>query len=369
LKKIATITFHASHNYGSCLQAYALQEYVKKLHNNECEYGIVNLRTDIQKDIYINVFKGKGLKNALKRMALFNHKKEIYAKEKHFEDFIENKLHVTKEYSTLEQLKNEKWDYDYYIAGSDQLWNIRTDDFDWAYYLEFVESTNKISYSASFGPREIIWNDEEKSRMVQNLSKFKNISVREKGSFNNIKSLIGKTAEINVDPTMLLTKEDWSKIVDKNRLYKDKYIFLYNLKGAECTKLAKKISDTLKLPIVISRPGKLEIIYGFEKRYDCGPCEFLNLIKNAEIVLSSSFHGTIFSILFNKPFFALNGAKDLRINALLKTMGLEERTIDSNDYIDKCKKAFEIDFTESEKLLEGERKKSEKYLKKALDIK
>ena len=102
---------------------------------------------------------------------------------------------------------------------------------------------------------------------------------------------------------------------------------------------------------------------------DAGPLEFLNLINNAKLVLSSSFHGTVFSILLNKPFFAINGKDDYRISTLLKKMDLNERTIEMDNIIEKCNEFEKINFNMSYKLLEQERKKSENYLKNALDIK
>lgn len=369
MKKIATITFHASYNYGSNLQAYALQEVVKRLCENNCEYNIINLRTNLQKDMYKNCFEKSDIKNKLKQILFLSKKKELILKNKYFEEFITSKLNLTKEYNSLKELEDEKFDYDYYIAGSDQLWNLGAKDFDWANYLEFVNKGKKISYAASFGPKSQTWNEEEKNRVKNDLLKFDSISVREIGSFNNVKELTGIEAEINVDPTMLLSKEDWEKLIPKEAMYKGEYIFLYNLKGDEYLKLAKYISKKLNLPIVVSKyGGKSEIIYGFKKRYDVGPIEFLNLIKNASLVLSSSFHGTIFSILLNRPFFALNGNKDFRISTLLEKMGLEERGINMDDYELKCAKAFDINFKESIKLLNDERKKSEIYLKNALDI-
>lgn len=372
MKKIATITFHASYNYGSCLQAYALQEYIKKICDDDCEYKIVNLRTDIQKETYKNIFDKNDFKSKIKQIILFKYKNDFSKKEKYFEEFIKNSLQTTKEYSSLEELKNEEWKYDYYIAGSDQLWNLQAIDFDWANYLEFIENGKKISYAASFGPKAQNWNEEEKERVRTDLFEFDNISVREKGSFNNVKELTGINAEVNVDPTMLLDTEEWNKIIasSNEKIREGKYIFLYNLKGKKVSKIAKLISKRMKLPVIVSRyGGKDELIYGFEKEYATGPIEFLNLIKNAELVLSSSFHGTIFSILLNKPFFAINGEKDLRINTLLEKMGLQDRSICIEDYKEKCKKAFDIDFSESEKLLEKEREKSKEYLMKALDIK
>ena len=368
MKKISTVTFHSPYNYGSCLQAYALQEYIKKLDSN-CEYEIINLRTDTQKKMYENFFEQRGFKKYIKKIIYLKHKKELIEKEKKFEEFIQNRLNITSEFSTFEELKKVNWSSDYYIAGSDQLWNLRAKDFDWAYYLEFVESNRKISYAASFGPTKQNWSEEDKARVRKNLLKFKNISVREKGSFNNVQQLTNKEPEILVDPTMLFDKSDWEKLIPHTPLIKGDYIFLYNLSGKEYVKFARKISKKLKMPIVVSKNSNiLEVIYGFKMRFDVGPIEFLNLIKNAKLVLSSSFHGTIFSILLNKPFFALNGIKDFRISTLLEKMGLEDRSIEIENYEEKCKKAFDINFEKSEILLEKERKKSREYLIKALDI-
>ena len=371
MKRIATITFHASYNYGSNLQAYALQEYIKKISNGNCEYKIINLRTDKQKEMYKTFFEKKGVLNQIKSNMFFYYKKTLLRKKELFENFINNKLNITKEYKSLEDLKNEDLKYDYYIAGSDQLWNIRSKDFDWSNFLEFASNGKKISYAASFGPKKLELLPAEKERIKEDLLKFDEISVREQGSFESVKNIVNINSEINIDPTMLLNKLDWEKLDESNSpIYrKGKYIFLYNLKGKEYQKLARKISKELRLPIIISNYRSVkEINFGVKKVYDVGPIEFLNLIRNAEIVLSSSFHGTIFSILLNKPFFALNGKEDLRINTLLKKMGLEERSVNFSDYESKCKNAFNINFELAEQKLNEERKKSEKYLKRVLDI-
>ena len=370
MKKIYTITFHSSYNYGSNLQAYSLQEYIKKLCDYDCEYKIINLRTPIQRQMYEIDFDNLTIKKRLKTMLVGGYKKNYIEKQKKFEDFINNNLDITKEYTSLDELKKEKFEADYYISGSDQLWNLQAMDFDWSYFLEFINNGKKISYAASFGPKAQTWNEKEMQRVKDNLSKYSMISVREEGSFNNVKKLLEIEPEINVDPTMLLEKHDWEKIISKEPIYKGKYIFLYNLKGDKnILKIAKKVSKKLDMPIVVSKYGnKLELIYGFKKKYNSGPIEFLNLIQNAELVLSSSFHGTIFSILLNKPFFAINGAKDFRISTLLKKMELEDRSIEIDNIDEKCKKIYDIHFAKSEKLLDLERKKSEKYLKKALDI-
>lgn len=369
MKRISTITFHASHNYGSCLQAYALQEIIKKICNENVQYEIINLRTPIQKEMYRPFFEKKDIKSIVKSIIFFFNKKQLYRKQELFEEFINTYLNITKEYQSLEELKKEEWSSDIYIAGSDQLWNKYAIDFDWSNYLEFVNNGKKVSYAASFGPRPQEWTSLEKERIKENILKFSNISVREQGSYYNIKELTGLEPEINVDPTLLLKKEEWEQILPQKKVYDKEYIFLYNLKNKEYVKLAHKISKKLGIPIIVSKDGKLEeIFYGFKRKFDVGPLEFLLLIKNAKLVLSSSFHGTIFSIIFNKPFFALKGNEDFRIKTLLEKMNLSERSINFEDLEEKCKKAYNIKFDEAEKLLDKERKKSEEYLIKALEI-
>lgn len=371
MKKIGVITFHASYNYGSNLQAYALQEYVKKICDFECEYKIINLRTDIQKKAYKNCFEKKNLKNRIKSIILLNKKKDFEKKEEYFEKFINNELNLTEEVKNIDDIKKLNLNCNYYISGSDQLWNIHACDFDWSNLLEFASNGKKISYAASFGPKAQLWTDEQKERIRKDLLEYDCLSVRENGSFNNVKELTGKEAEINIDPTMLLDKNEWNKIIEEKPIIKKDYILLYNLKNdKDVYKIAKIVSKELKMPVIITRLGNMkEIFMGFEKKYDVGPKEFLNLVKNAKLVLSSSFHGTVFSIILNKPFFAINGLKDFRIHTLLKKMNLENRTIEIENAKEKCESAFNIEFDESQKLIECEREKSRLYLERALDIK
>ena len=369
MRKIYTITFHSSYNYGSNLQAYALQEYVKKL-DNDCDYKIINLRKDIQKDMYKTCFERDGLKNKVKSLLLFNEKKNFGLKQERFEKFIQEYLNITKEYNNSSDFGKDLEDGKYFISGSDQVWNVRARDFDWANYLEFVKDGKRIAYSASFGPKAHTWDTEEKERLMEDIKKYDYISVREQGSYNNVEELTGIKSEINVDPTMLLKKEDWMKIIGSKPIVEGKYILLYNLNpDKEYNEIAKKVSQILNMPVVITRMNNFkELAYGFKTRFDTGPLEFLNLINNASLVLSSSFHGTVFSIVFNKPFFAINGAKDFRISTLLTKMGLENRTIEIDNIEEKASQSFDIDFSGAEKNIQEERNKSEKYLKNALDI-
>ena len=374
MKKIRTITFHASYNFGSNLQAYALQEYIKQIfkkNNEKVDYKIINLRTKKQREIYNYRTDSTGVKKYLKSI-LFGHKLKI--REKKFEEFINTKLDITnKMYDSINKLEDEDV-ADYYISGSDQLWNANALDFSWAYFLDFVQSGKKISYSASFGAKDHILDKKSEERLMALISKYDYLSVREEKSYNRVnKYLPDKECNINVDPTILLTKEEWT-----NRLLKDQkkidseYILFYTLRmNKDRVRLVKELSKTLKLPVVVLNPACMyDILGGFIRKYDSGPIEFLNYIKNSKLVVSSSFHGTLFSILFNKPFYSIDGIKDFRIATLLKKTGLEDRSISINDSIRrKLDNLSNINFNKVNKVFEMERRKSEDYLIKALDIK
>ncbi len=366
MKKVATITFHASHNYGSCLQAYALQRTIEKL-GHDCE--IINFRTKRQKEMYSIFTKRKGLKYVFKNLTHLLNYNALKKKHSKFEDFIGKNLKVTsKEYNTLEELCDESFNYDCFVCGSDQIWNPMPSDFDWAYYLPFVKEGKKIAYAPSFGPFSFMGDGENKNKIGDYLKSFDAISVREKKSLEDIKALSAKSAEVVLDPTLLLEKDEWESIMTDERIIKEDYIFLYTLfANPEIIKIAKKFSKKLKLPVVVSNfTNQYDIITPFKKHYECGPKDFLNLIKNAKLVLVSSFHGTVFSIKFKKPFFAIGGNKDARISTLLEYAGLTDRSIDISSFEEKEKNTFNISFEDADKLLNKKINESINYLRKAL---
>lgn len=374
MKKIATITFHGAHNYGSNLQAYALQEYIKRMfesNNEPIEYSILNLRTKTQLGLY-SIFKpNNNVKNIIKNIILLPYLKQLRIKFKKFEEFINNNLEITSiNYSTEAELENSNLKYDYYISGSDQLWNVRATDFNWANLLGFSKNAKKISYSASFGPLDINWDLYDKERFSKLLDQYDSISVREVGSYNQVKTLTNKESEIHVDPTLLLSVDEWEKLIGDDRQVKQRYIFFYSLETSrEDIKLVKAISKKLGLPVVITKyANKNDYFNSFIKRYDSGPIDYLNLIKNADLVISASFHGMVFPIIFNVPFYAINGLADNRIGNLLNSTKLQDRSISNTDWEIKVKEAFNIDFNYSNQVIEKERNRSRRYLEEALEI-
>ncbi|MBO4601335.1 MAG: polysaccharide pyruvyl transferase family protein [Bacilli bacterium] len=368
--KIGTLTFHSAYNFGSNLQAYALQKYILKLskeYNIHVDYSIINLRTMAQNDIY-NYKNNNIIKKMIKR---FLYGKILETRQKKFELFINEYLKLTKEYKTREDIISDNVNYDLCISGSDQVWNLDAYDFDWSYYLDEIPSKKKISYAVSSGPKKNNISNTDRRKISKLVNMYDKISVREEGTRNFIKQFTNKNVSINMDPTILLTKNEWDMIIDNRKIVNDQYILYYSLKPSKSrVSFLKKVSKKMGIKVVVAYPAlKYEIMSGFIKKYDSGPLDFLNLVKNAKLIISSSFHGTIFSIIFNVPFYALNGKNDYRISTLLTVMKLEDRMIAETDNLDFiCDNAFNVDFKNSNLIIRNEREKSKKYLLSALDI-
>ncbi len=364
MSKVGIITFHAAHNYGSNLQAYAMQKIIDSF---GIENEIINFRTDRQKDQYRPFTNRKGLKYIIKNgYFFFNYswRKKKYLK---FEKFIDEKLKKTaKEYKSLDELYVANLDYEYYISGSDQIWNTVPVDADMAYFLPFVKKGIKIAYAPSFGQ---IGNIKNKKEIAEYLNEYKYLSIREKYGQKLIKSMINKCVPVLMDPTILIKKEEWENMIS-DRIIEDDYIFFYTLFATkEMINIVKIISKETGLKVVISNiSNQYEIFSGFEKKLESGPMEFLNYIKYAKLVCSSSFHGTVFSILLNKPFYSINGMRDNRISTLLEMTNLTKRAITLNDVKNGLNDIFNLNFVYAEKSIEQEKQKAIKYLKEALDI-
>lgn len=370
--KIGAITFHSAQNFGSVLQAYALQTFVTGLYaeaGKQCEYRVIHYRTPVQKALYAIYKFGKNPKNLVKNAIALRHRSDLRSKSQKFEAFLNRYIYLTDEASDVEELSAFGNAFDVYISGSDQIWNVRATDFSSAYYLDFVKSGRKISYAASFGPLKIDWSRYDKEKYASLLSGYSAISVRETGSAENVRTLIGKDCGIHVDPTFLLPKEQWRAIQSDANYHNGQYILLYCLEPSkEQLAMAKTISKKLQLPILVTRyNNKNDMINGFVKKYDSGPLDFLSYIDHAALVLSSSFHGTAFSMIYNKPFYVFGGMKDNRISSILRFAGMEDRSLEN--FTDTKRVTLQaVDFSTVNKLILKEQERSRNYLKNALNI-
>lgn len=371
-KRIKVLTFHRAHNHGSVLQAYALQSFVRNLvceYNYGVDYHLIDLHTQFQENFYSVLKSWSNPKNIVKNIIALFYRKALCERYLAFENFIKDEFSITSRYYTAEELKQNPPLADYFITGSDQIWNVRAQDFSEAYYLPFITSGKRISYAASFGPLKIDWNKYDKFGISKLLSLYDTISVRETGSADNVEMLIGSRPEVHVDPTFLLTADEWRKVQSSANYNNGKYILLYCLEPSkQQLKWAETIGRKLGLPIVVTRfNNKNDWFNPFVHMYESGPRDFLSLIDHASLVLSSSFHGTAFSIIYHKPFYVFNGLTDNRISSILERTDLRDRSIETRSDVDKVA-IKPVDAIKIDKFLDSERQRSAKFLVNALEL-
>lgn len=373
MRKIAIITLNGYYNYGNRLQNYALQETLKTL-GFLVETLVVNTRPQESYTLsirIINLFINSSAKEIMERLKykIFLKKKIDMLNEKRskvFKDFtyqyIKETDHVIYDDNIPDNLRDK---YDYFIVGSDQVWNPAYTNGSSIYFLTFAKRHKRIAYAASFGVSEI--EAEYLDKYKKWISEMHFLSIRENDGAGIIKKLIGRDAPVLVDPTLLLTKEQWLSIA-KRALNKPKgdYIVTYFLGG---------IPDWYREQInrfAINKNFEIVNLGDMNEResYKAGPSEFIDYISDCSALLTDSFHGTIFSIIFEKPFAVFERiggrAMNSRIETLLSKFELNSRSIDKMSMEEDL---LRIDFSHIPYILETERKKSIDYLKNALDIK
>ena len=371
MKKTGTITFHASNNNGSFLQAYALQKIIldKLKINNE----IINLCSSKTENLYRLIRPIKKSADVLRTIVSILLYKKLKKREECFDIMRKRHLKLSKLLKSESEALDCAQNYDCVIAGSDQIWNITAHDFVKSFFLPNVK-TKKITYAISCGSNI---NSMDLSQFAEYINGFSELSTREINSAKII-SNIYKNGDVKtvLDPTLLLNQEQYADLYDADkRMIEKPYIFLYSINyNKEVLKTAKRMSKIMGLPVVTifnSYHAIMSTFFGIKVIYDAGPAEFLNLMKNAKCVLTNSFHGTAFSIIFKKQFYHLTTAenghvlKDDRINGLLAKLDLDQ---DISFYSTE-KEIFEksnIDYVFVYNKLEILRKESFDYLEHSL---
>lgn len=353
MKKVGIITLSGHNNYGNKLQNYALSKTIEKkgfivetIWVNSCFDG--NIFTSFLRHIKHNISKCKD--DRTMNFIKFNNE---------FIPMSDIKINF---YTNLKLVDKR---YDYFITGSDQVWNYNlTHNFD-LYFLEKFNVSKNISYAASFAI-DTIPNNMKKS-YKNGINSIKHISVREDRGKGIIEELTGrKDVEVLLDPTMLLTSEEWDKVSKKpTMLKKDKFILNYFL--GELSEERKKEIDR------VAKENDCEVINILDKKspfYECGPSEFLYLEKNAFLICTDSFHSSVFAILYNTPFLVFEREdKTVSMNSRIETL-LSKFKLEDRKYKGKIpEKDLKCDYKEAYKILDKERIKSDKFLKRALDIK
>lgn len=380
MKKVGIITFYKSDNVGAVLQAYALQ---KCLFNNGYSAEIIQ---------YIDA-KKKGRKmNIIKRLIhnIWYHKiKRDILKDKKWArviSFIDKNDSVSKNvFTSSAMINNDPPIYDVYITGSDQVWNDSITGADDSYYLSFApESAVKLAYGASCGSVSALMKEKEKKEML--LSKLDLIGVRETNMAVVLKEEFGLNSELVLDPTLLLTKNEWENVASKSEIIRnDNYILCYIMPGDKIVEkgieeIAKELARQTGYNIV--RVGLKDIDrLRFRKNdiFDVGPAEFVKLISDAKYVVTNSFHGSVFSINLGVSVFGvINGELDgvatraSRLISIYNLLGMENRLIKYSTNDDNWRlsiSAYSFDYSEAHIKLENERRKSLSFLIKGIELK
>ena len=367
--KIDIVTLHRAQNYGSVLQTFALQKQIEEL-------GHQASILDYYPERYTNKGLLKRLKNKSRRfknpLVLLIAKLLIYPsylrKGIQFNKFM-HYLNLEKpSFATNEEGMGRFTDADAYCAGSDQIWNSHWNEgVEKALFLDFVPKGKLcFSYAASIGLSNIPANEIDETKLL--LDKFEFLSLREDKGVELVKKL-GRTDAVQcLDPTLLMSKEDWSQYADDS--YKGKeYVLTYNLHhDPEIDKCAKAIASKFHLQIRnisynwhdIVRHGHLDW---------CPTVEgFLGLIKNAKYVVADSFHATAFSIIFEKPFVVITPeVASSRLSSLLKMLGLDNHNINKFTSLKVIEQP--IDYIRVKSIIATKQRESISYLNKVFTCK
>lgn len=386
MKKIGILThYHNSLNYGGVLQAYALQrvcqslDYTSEVKQVDFDY--------LDKALVLEPNRNKGnyfkLKNKMKvfysilqnKIIYYTHKNSMDVRIDRFKRFRAKISHTQYyNFNNIEFLTNY---FNILITGSDQVWNPNC--FNKYFYLSFKSpNTARISYSASMSVKKL--SDYQKKHIIPLINNLDYISVRENSTKILIQSEVNKNIKTVLDPTLLLDHQKWDELLTNVKKYEQPYIFVYLLgNNLHHRDIIKEIARLLNyqiifIPHVQFAFRKEDLSFADVEVYDAGPVEFIELIRNANLVITDSFHGCAFSIIYHKSFWALRRDKDSnpenmnsRLYNLFNDLNIPNRFLEDQKF-NKADEIIEpIDYTSVEKRLDICRKESIEWLKTSIE--
>lgn len=378
-KKIGIVTIHKVNNYGAELQAFALQQKLKDLgHLPEIIDFLYYKHPRFKRTALAKPLVALGFKKKLKewvhpfltRIKTLPYREALNTRQQRFEAFHQAYTSFSDaEYNSVDSLYETSWDYDLFMVGSDQVWNPYSNVSMKPYFLDFVpENARKVSYASSFGVSEIPGEAKEVYR--KGLMSFDRLGVREARGVELVSEISGKKASHVVDPTLLLNQQDWVDYTNPQSI-DEPYLLMYVLTDSDyTTQLAKKVANALGLKIVrlcksAAVQDKDDAILNMT---DAGPAEYIDLFQKASFVITNSFHGTAFSVNFQKPFFTVlprHKPNNSRQKGLLEAVGLSDRLfLEGADFPQK--RDLPVDFTRPIQRLDQMRQHSLAYLDSAL---
>ncbi len=332
--KVGILTFHNAYNYGAVLQTYATQEIVKSRGH---DVEIINYHNKKVDRYYVKKIprrKFYRIPLALIGKYFFNKRKEAY------ERFIDKYLHLTKE--VLRSAENVTLDkYDVILIGSDQLWNKKmTGGWDKMYWGDFKTSpdTRKVAWSVCMNYTDL--NEDDILFIKKHLENFELISVRESDLLSFISGLTSKKVYQTLDPTLVLPSARWEEVC--HDVKERAYIAVYAVQDEEkAIDFARSIASKQNKKLVIIRSYSKWNLSSENKEY-AAPDDFLSYIRHADMVVTTSFHGAVFSIIYQKQFVCPIFRDNVRVESLLESLHISDRRVKS---VDECNNLRPIDYT------------------------
>jgi hypothetical protein len=382
--KVALAINYDYHDYGGMLQAFATQRFLEKHGVDSDAVNFDNVKGDINKrkwyyflsnilDVSIVKEKSKLIEKRIRQKFNSQLKVNMAERDAAFDEFCSTHFKVSRTFvSWNDMAEASRKEYDAVVVGSDQLWlpsNVKAD----YYTLNWVpDDVKKIAYATSFGIGKIP-NKYKKEYSIY-LNRMNYLSARETSGQEIIKELTDKDVPLVNDPALLLDADGWNEIVKAEPLVKDKYVFCYFMgNNPEQRGFVKRLAKEKNLKVVALLHLDQYIATDEEfvdiAPWHVSPADFVNLVKNAECVCTDSFHGTVFSIIYSRPFFTFKRfnkkaslSTNTRITSLLTRLGLMDRLVLDMD----SKLAFDIDWKKIQSGVSQFRKASSEYLLKAI---
>lgn len=373
--KAGLLTFHHAHHYGAQLQAYALMKAIAGA-GADCEIiNYVRIDTTEGNRLFKKGLSARSLLSNANTLLNYGKLKRRYER---FEQFVHRDMKLSpKFYGTWEELAKDAPEYDAYVCGSDQIWNpliYKENTYDPAFFAAFARNGKKVAYAPSFGISEIP--EDKREELKRYLDTFDCLSVREKQGEKIIRDVAGKESLTVLDPTLLLNGQEWEGYAEGPD-FRGPYLLCYFITDArKYSEYVGALAERYQMPVVSLCGARRVVPQTSRTVLDAGPKEFLGLFRNAAAVCTDSFHGTVFSINFQKDVYCFESSQktekavNSRLYNIMDKVGLTSRiyshTIGADEFRKRIRDTAPVNYDEVGRLLGTEREISLRYLKDSL---